>query len=116
MVIMMAILALYLVMGAFLGTLAMMILTLPVIFPLILGLGFDPIWFGIIVIKMCELGSITPPIGFNVFVVHAVTPDVPLHEIFMGCVPFMAMDMLTIGILVAFPQIITFLPSMMQMS
>lgn len=110
------IIVLYIVLGAFLGTYAMLILTLPVLFPLVVSLGFNPIWFGIIVIKLCEFGSITPPIGYSVFVVNSIARDVPVHDIFRGCVPFMAMDLLTIAILIAFPQIVTFLPSTMKMT
>jgi TRAP-type C4-dicarboxylate transport system permease large subunit len=88
-------------------------LTLPLIFPIIVGLGYHPIWFGIISVKMCEICLITPPIGLNVYMVRGVAPDIPLEDMFKGVMPFLAMDILTLIILVIFPQIATFLPSRM---
>ena len=78
-----------------------------------MALGFDPIWFGIIVVKMGEICLITPPVGLNVYVVNSVAPEVPIQEIFAGIVPFLLMDFLTLAILIAFPQISLFLPSLM---
>ena len=88
-------------------------LTLPIIFPAVVALGYDPVWFGIIVVKMCEICLITPPVGLNCYVVRSVAPDIPLEEIFRGIIPFVVMDVLTVGVLIAFPQIVTFLPSHM---
>ena len=90
-----------------------MMLTLPLVFPVIVSLGFDPIWFGIIVVKMGEIALITPPVGLNVYVVNRVTPDIPLQDIFRGILPFLAMDILTLALLVAVPEITTFLPGLM---
>jgi TRAP-type C4-dicarboxylate transport system permease large subunit len=90
-----------------------MMLTLPIIFPAVMALGYDPIWFGIIIVKMCEICLITPPVGLNVYVVRSVAPDIPLEEIFRGIIPFVAMDILTVALFIAFPQIITFLPYQM---
>ena len=76
-------------------------------------MGYDPIWFGIIAIKMCEICLITPPVGLNVYVVRSVAPDIPVEEIFRGAMPFFFMDILTVAILIAFPQIILLLPTYM---
>ena len=113
MVIMMGILLIYFFLGMFTTVASMMMLTLPLVFPVIVGLGFDPIWFGIIVIKMGEIALITPPVGLNVYVVNRVTPDIPLQDIFRGILPFLAMDILTLALLVAVPEITTFLPGLM---
>lgn len=100
--------------GMFLDPISMMMLTLPIMFPAVVALGFDPIWFGIITVKMIEIGLITPPIGLNVYIVHNVAPHIPLEEIFRGIFPFVVMDMLTVAFFIAFPQIVTFLPSRMM--
>jgi TRAP-type C4-dicarboxylate transport system permease large subunit len=97
----------------FLDAIGMMMLTLPIIFPAVMALGYDPIWFGIIIVKMCEICLITPPVGLNVYIVRSVAPDIPLEEIFRGIIPFVAMDILTVALFIAFPQIITFLPYQM---
>jgi tripartite ATP-independent transporter DctM subunit len=107
------ILCIYVFLGMFLDAIGMMMLTLPMVFPAVTGLGYDPIWFGIIVVKMCEICLITPPVGLNCYIVRSVAPDIPLEEIFRGILPFLAMDILTVAVLIAFPQIITFLPSRM---
>lgn len=103
----------YVLLGMFIGAMGMIILTVPIFVPIVVGLGFDPIWFGIIVIKMVELAGITPPIGMMVFLVHGVAKDIPTIDIFKGAMPFMAMDLLTIALLIAVPQIVTWLPSTM---
>ena len=109
----MGLLSLYVVLGMFLTATSMLILTCPLIVPVVVTLGYDPIWFGIIAIKMCEICLITPPIGLNVYVVRSVVPDTPVEEIFRGAVPFFFMDVLTVAVLIAFPQIILFLPGLM---
>ena len=106
-------LAFYVVLGMFMDAIGMLTLTLPLMFPIIVGLGYHPIWFGIIAVKMCEICLITPPIGLNVYMVRGVAPDIPLEEIFKGIIPFLAMDILTLVILVIFPQIALYLPSKM---
>jgi tripartite ATP-independent transporter DctM subunit len=106
-------LAFYVVLGMFMDAIGMLTLTLPLMFPIIVGLGYHPIWFGIIAVKMCEICLITPPIGLNVYMVRGVAPDIPLEEIFKGVLPFLAMDILTLVILVIFPQIALYLPSKM---
>jgi TRAP-type C4-dicarboxylate transport system permease large subunit len=112
-VILAGILFVYLFLGMFTTVASMMMLTLPLVFPVIVGLGYDPIWFGIIVIKMGEIALITPPVGLNVYVVNRVAPDIPLQDIFRGILPFLTMDIFTLVLLVAVPGISTFLPGLM---
>jgi tripartite ATP-independent transporter DctM subunit len=112
-VVILLILCIYVFLGMFLDAIGMMMLTLPIVFPAVVGLGYDPIWFGIIVVKMCEICLITPPVGLNCYIVRSVAPDIPLEEIFRGIIPFVAMDILTVALFIAFPDIITFLPSRM---
>jgi len=92
----------------------MIILTVPIFFPVITALGFDPIWFGIIVVRLLEIGQITPPVGINVFVIKGVARDVPLYTIFRGIVPFLIADLCHVALLVAFPKISLFLPGLMD--
>ncbi|MEQ8332592.1 TRAP transporter large permease [Nisaea sp.] len=113
MVIMITILLAYAVLGMFMDAIGMLLLTLPVVYPAVIALGFDSIWFGIIVVKMAEVCLITPPIGLNCFVVNGVRPDIPLGKVFRGILLFFIADVITIGVLIAFPEIITFLPSLL---
>ncbi len=107
------ILAVYLVLGCFLEGFAMLVLTLPIFFPIVLNLGIDPIWFGVLTVLALEMGLISPPVGLNVFIVKSVAPSVPLSEIFRGVIPFWLMMIAALGILIAFPQISLFLPNTM---
>ncbi len=107
------ILLMYLLLGCIMDAMAMIILTVPIVFPLILQLGFDPIWFGVIVVVTVELGLIHPPVGMNVFVIKSVVRDVKLSTIFLGVAPFVATDIVRLVVLVAFPVIATFLPAHM---
>ncbi len=113
-VIMIFILLGYAVLGMFMDAIGMLLLTLPVVYPAVMALGYDPIWFGIIVVKMCEVCLITPPIGLNCFVVNAVRPDIPLGDVFRGIAPFFVADVVTIGLFLAFPGIILWLPNLMS--
>ncbi|MBA7620656.1 C4-dicarboxylate TRAP transporter large permease protein DctM [subsurface metagenome] len=101
----------YLIGGCFMDALALITLTVPIIYPLVLTLGFDPIWFGVIIVLVTEMGVITPPVGVNVYVIKGIAEDVPLETIFKGIFPFLAALIVAVGILMAFPQIATFLPS-----
>ncbi len=103
---------LYLIGGCFMDALALITLTIPIIFPLVLTLGFDPIWFGVIIVLVTEMGVITPPVGVNVYVIKGIAKDVPLETIFKGIFPFLAALIVAVAILMAFPQIATFLPSL----
>ena len=113
--ILIGILLFYALLGMFMDAIGMLLLTLPVVYPAVIGLGYDPIWFGIIVVKMAEICLITPPIGLNCFVVNGVRPDIPLNKVFRGVAPFFIADVVTIAVLIAFPQIVTWLPQMMSM-
>jgi tripartite ATP-independent transporter DctM subunit len=115
-VIMLLILLAYTILGMFMDAIGMLLLTLPVVYPAVIALGYDPIWFGIIVVKMCEICLITPPIGLNCFVVHAVRPDIPLGDVFRGIFPFFCADVATVALFLAFPEIILWLPNAVGMS
>jgi tripartite ATP-independent transporter DctM subunit len=112
-VIMICILLGYAVLGMFMDAIGMLLLTLPVVYPAVIALGFDSIWFGIIVVKMAEVCLITPPIGLNCFVVNGVRPDIPLSDVFRGITLFFIADIITIGVLLAFPGIVTWLPGLL---
>ena len=114
-VILLTILAVYMILGMFLDGLGMLLLTMPVVYPVILSLGYDPIWFGILVVKMIEIGLVTPPIGLNCFIVNGVRPDISLETVFRGVGPFVVMDVVTVGILIAWPDIVLWLPKTMNM-
>jgi tripartite ATP-independent transporter DctM subunit len=107
------IMLMYLVLGCLMDALAMIILTIPIIFPVIMALGFDPIWFGVIIVMTVELGLIHPPVGMNVFVIKSVVQDVNFSTIFYGVLPFIVTDLIRLVILIAFPILALFLPSRM---
>ncbi len=107
------IMLMYLLLGCLMDALAMVILTVPIMFPVILHLGFDPIWFGVIIVMTVELGLIHPPVGMIVFVIKSVVHDVDFLTIFKGVLPFILTDLLRLAILIAFPMIALFLPSRM---
>ncbi|MFK7835042.1 MAG: TRAP transporter large permease [Sulfitobacter sp.] len=110
MMVMAIILLIYLVMGCFLDALAMILLTVPIFFPIITDLGFDPVWFGIIVVMVVELGLITPPIGMNVFVIKGMVPDVKLSSIYKGVIPFVIAQFVLIILVFVIPDIALWLP------
>jgi tripartite ATP-independent transporter DctM subunit len=103
----------YLVLGCLMDALAIVILTVPIIFPLIKQMGFDPIWFGIIIVMTVELGLIHPPVGMNIFVIKSVLEDIKISTIFKGVIPFIITDIIRLIILVLFPILATWLPSHM---
>jgi C4-dicarboxylate transporter, DctM subunit len=107
------ILLVYLVLGAVLESISMMLLTVPVFFPVVTALGFDPIWFGIFVVMAIEISLITPPVGLNIYVLKAVVPDVPTETMFRGVLPFVAMDILRVLLIIAVPWIVLVVPSTM---
>ena len=109
-----AICAIYVVLGTAMEELSMILLTVPVFFPLIVHLGLDPIWFGILIVVVVEIGLISPPVGMNLFVLNTMLPEVPTRTIFRGVLPFMTADCIRLAILVAFPIISTLLPSLMR--
>jgi C4-dicarboxylate transporter DctM subunit len=111
--ILLVIVLMYFVLGCLLDSLAMILLTIPIVFPIVKALGYDPVWFGIIIVMVVELGLITPPIGMNVFVIKGMAKDVPLETIFRGVTPFIIAQIILIFALIAFPDIALWLPSTM---
>jgi C4-dicarboxylate transporter, DctM subunit len=107
------IMIMYLVLGTLMDALAMIILTVPIVFPVIKELGFDPIWFGVIIVMVAELGLIHPPVGMNIFVIKSVVEDVKISTIFYGVLPFIITDILRLILLIAFPILALWLPSKM---
>jgi len=107
-----AIIIVYIILGMFLDIFSSILLTIPILYPVVIAMGFDPIWFGVIMVRIMEIGLITPPIGMNVFVMASVT-DIPLGTIFRGIIPFVFADFLHVALLVAVPQISLFLPNTM---
>ena len=107
------IMVMYIVLGCLMDALAMIILTVPIIFPVITQLGFDPIWFGVIIVMTVELGLIHPPVGMNVFVIKSVVQEVSFSTIFVGVLPFIVTDLIRLVILIAFPILALYLPSHM---
>lgn len=103
---------LFLILGMFIEPIAIMIMTLPVMFPVMTSVGYDPVWLGVIAVKMAEISLITPPVGLNVYVVRSASPvPLTLGDVFTGVYPFILMDVLVLLLLIAFPSIVTFLPS-----
>ncbi len=108
---------LYLILGCLMDSLAMVLLTVPILYPMMCGrtgLGFDPIWFGIMLVIVVEIGMITPPVGMNVFVIKGMAPEVPTYTIFRGIVPFLIVDIFQVALLTAFPIIVLWLPRVMM--
>jgi len=98
--------------GCFMDALALITLTIPILYPVVVALGFDPIWFGVIIVLVTGMGVITPPVAVNVFVIKGIAKDVPLETIFKGVFPFLGAQIVTVAIMLRFPQIATFLPSL----
>jgi C4-dicarboxylate transporter DctM subunit len=108
------IMAIYVLLGTAMEELSMILLTVPIFFPLIVHMGLDPIWFGVLIVVVVEIGLISPPVGMNLFVLNTLLPQVPTRVIFRGVLPFMAMDCVRLAILIAFPIISLYLPSLMR--
>ncbi|HTP60622.1 MAG TPA: TRAP transporter large permease [Burkholderiales bacterium] len=109
-----AIMVIYVILGTAMEELSMILLTVPVFFPLIVHLGLDPIWFGVLIVVVVEIGLISPPVGMNLFVLSTLLPEVPTRTVFRGVLPFVVADCLRLAILVALPIISTWLPSLMK--
>jgi tripartite ATP-independent transporter DctM subunit len=103
----------YIILGMFLEGFAILVLTVPIVLPIMLAMNFDPIWFGIFMVIVLEMGLISPPVGINVFVVKGIAEDVPMYRIFVGILPFWAAMIVCVAILIAFPQIALILPNTM---
>jgi TRAP-type C4-dicarboxylate transport system permease large subunit len=106
--------AIYVILGTAMEELSMILLTVPVFFPVVVSLGLDPVWFGILIVVVVEIGMISPPVGMNLFVVNALLPQVPTPTLFRGVVPFVVADVVRLLILIAFPIISLWLPRMMR--
>lgn len=111
--IMALIMVVYLFLGAVMDALTMILLTIPIFFPLAMSLGFDPVWFGVILVGMTEIGLITPPIGMNVYAISGIAPDVPITTIFKGVIPFLIADVCRMALYLLVPAVVLFLPSLM---
>jgi tripartite ATP-independent transporter DctM subunit len=103
----------YIVLGTFLEGIAMMVLTIPIVYPIIIDMGYDPIWFGVLLVVVLEMSLISPPLGLNVFVVKGIAEGVPMSEIFMGIIPFWGAMLVCAALLIAFPELALFLPETM---
>lgn len=112
MAVMAVIISIYFIGGFFMDSMALIVVTIPIFFPVVMDLGFDRIWFGVIIVLVAEMGVITPPVGVNVFVIKGIAPQVPLETIFKGIMPFLLALVIVTVFLVFFPQIATFLPSL----
>ena len=112
-VVMLMIILVYLALGCVFESLSMLLLTVPIFFPLVTGLGYDPVWFGIVVVVVTEISLITPPVGLNVFVLKGVVPDVTTGTIFRGVTPFWMSDLFRLALLVAVPSLTLFLPDLL---
>jgi TRAP-type C4-dicarboxylate transport system permease large subunit len=93
---------------------SMILLTLPIVYPVVVRLGFDPIWFGVILTIMIEVGLLTPPVGMNVFIIAGMATDIPMYDIFKGITPFVITMLVLVALLMVFPQIALFLPNTMM--
>ncbi len=109
-----AMMAVYVILGTVMEELTMVLLTLPLFFPIVIDLGFDPVWFGVLIVLIIQIGLISPPVGMNLFVLNALLPEVQLVDIFRGCVPFVLILIVMLGVVIAFPQLSLYLPSLMR--
>jgi tripartite ATP-independent transporter DctM subunit len=113
-IVMIIIMVMYVLLGTFLDEMSMILLTLPIFFPVVVKLGYDPIWFGVVVVLVVEMGMISPPVGMTMFVVKGIAPEIPINTIFKGVLPFVIAVALMMVLLLAFPILATFLPSFMS--
>jgi len=104
----------YLVAGCFIDALALITLTIPIFFPIVTNLGYDPIWFGVIIVLITQMGIITPPVGVNAYIVKGIAPDVSLEDIFIGVIPFLIALLVGTGLMIVYPQLVTFLPALVR--
>ncbi len=104
----------YVILGGLMDSLAMVLLTVPIFFPVIQALGYDPIWFGVVLVILVEVGLITPPVGMNVFVISGMSKDVSIQGVFVGTAPFLAAMALLLALLMLFPDLALFIPRTMK--
>jgi TRAP-type C4-dicarboxylate transport system permease large subunit len=107
------IIVIYLLLGTALEGVSIVLLTVPIFYPVVVGLGFSPIWFGVLVVVVTEISLISPPVGLNYSIITTMVPDIPEREIIRGLYPFMVAELILVALLVAFPDITLFLPSLM---
>jgi tripartite ATP-independent transporter DctM subunit len=100
----------YIVLGSFLEGIGMVLVTVPIILPIVLATGFDPVWFGVLLVIVIEIGLVTPPVGMNLFVIRAVSPEVSIADLYRGVLPFLAAPIILIALMLAFPELATWLP------
>jgi tripartite ATP-independent transporter DctM subunit len=112
--ILLAVTVLYFVLGTFLDEVSTILVTVPVTLPLVTGIGFDGVWFGIFVTVMCTIGLISPPTGMTVFVIQAQNPEIPVARIYLGTLPFLVADFVLVGLLIALPQLVSWLPGVLR--
>ena len=113
--ILLAVTALYFILGTFLDEVSTILITVPVTLPLVIGIGFDGVWFGIFVTVMCTIGLISPPTGMTVFVIQAQHPEIPVARIYLGTLPFLVADFVLVGLLIAMPQMVSWLPALLRL-
>jgi C4-dicarboxylate transporter, DctM subunit len=104
---------LYIILGSVLESLSLILLTVPIFFPIVKSLGYDPVWFGILIVMVVEVGLIHPPIGVNLFVIRSVQPDIPMMSVVKGVIPFIVSDLLRILLIAAVPAIVLWLPHLL---
>ena len=109
-----AVCVLYIVMGAFLEGIGMLLITVPITLPLVLSFGYDPIWFGVLLVILIEIGLIHPPMGMNLFAINAVTKDITIFDIYKGSAPFLIAPLVLIALMIAYPEIVLWLPSQIK--
>jgi len=109
-----AMMLIYIVLGTVMEELTMVLLTIPLFFPIVTALGYDPVWFGVLIVMVVQIGLVSPPVGMNMFVLNALLPGVGLGAIYRGCWPFVLVLVLMLALLIAFPQLSLWLPSMMR--
>ena len=113
-IILIAVMVMYLIIGMFVDMVAALFITLPIIYPAIMKLGYDPIWFGILIIMQCEIALISPPFGLSLFIVKGIVKDITMKEVIIGIFPFFVIDLIVLGLYIAFPSIALFLPNLMM--
>jgi TRAP-type C4-dicarboxylate transport system permease large subunit len=109
-----AMMLIYVLLGTVMEELTMVLLTIPLFFPVVIALGFDPIWFGVLIVMIVQIGLISPPVGMNLFVLNSLLPGIGLLTIFRGSWPFVVAMLVTLGLLIAFPSLSLWLPSLMR--
>ena len=114
MIILIIIMAFYVILGAFMDALSTLIITIPIVFPAIISLGFDPIWFGVLITITMEVALVSPPYGLNLFMMQATVPGIRMAELYRGVIWFIVFDILTLALMMAFPQLSLWLPGMMM--